>query len=744
MLALESYQTATAYTLEIYGIPEMPVQSASTTLHIEGNYAFDEAARAATRTLALISREEPLAAVEAIGESPDLLIDLYRSTTAILEITLELNNEEWAEWLREDTEIAWPDETTVEARLLDGVLYFDLRELKAFLPDGEEAPDWAAIEVVKTLEDLAAAGTFSDLATEVASSSTGRSISGLDPMMVNLITSMRATFGQPALLEEFMTIRRRSDVDLPTNDEMTTTPEENTGAYYETEFDVLDFIFSDEFRTLLQQVFEIAATNDDTFVDPAETKQIADVFWLFAPALFRDLAVSGTTTVGLEHNYEVAGTSRFYWDLTTLLQVIQQFGGIELEEQADEIYIAFLIETTNRDFNQPVSVEPPPDAEILPLDTLGTEFSRTAIIPAAPESPHEPTTVEPSTDSSAEAVAQYDAGVALYDEGEWDAALDALNQAIVRDPNYAAAYYQRGKVQRDLGNLNAARQDFDQAIELDPTLAEAYVERGKLAGRNDAWADAIADYTAAITLDDQLGPAYFERGYAYKQRGDLEAAIADFTTLISLEPTNHFAYAQRADTQVIFGNYAAAITDATEVITLAPDYDWGYAVRGNAYYNMAEYAAAVADLSTAIDLSPNYDWAYVQRANAQVSLGNFAEGVADATQAIELSPNYDYAYATRGNAYRQLGDNEAALADFATAIELAPDYTYAYYSRGLIYQNQGEYELALAEYDQALTVDSTYIDALLNRGFVRTQLDDWDGAIADYDSALALNPSAAT
>ncbi|MCB0125981.1 MAG: hypothetical protein KDE58_27180, partial [Caldilineaceae bacterium] len=440
MLSLESYHTAITYTAMLHGIPEMPVDHAEMQLHVAGDYAFDDAARASIRTLALISREEPLAAIEAIGNDPALLLNLYRGTTADLTVALDLS-EEWGAILDEAADLNWPLTTTVAVRLVDGVLYFNIHELKPFVRELADSADWVAIEMVKTLETLADSGAFRDLADGVASSTTGRSVTGLDPMMVNLITSMRAAFGHPRLLEEFMTIRRRDDVDLANGD----LRGNRTGAYFVTEFDVLDFIFSDEFRTLLQQSFEVAAANDNAYLTPEEAKQAADIFWFVAPALFRDLTIEGSTTVDLESVHEVASTSRVHWDLTTLIQILEQFGDVELSNRSDETYIALLVETANSAFDQPITVTAPAAADVVPFDSLMRDFSRVGVVePSQSESPMIKAQPDVTVDLNAEALARYEEGVRLYEAGDVAAATEQLNQAIVRNPELADAYYYRG------------------------------------------------------------------------------------------------------------------------------------------------------------------------------------------------------------------------------------------------------------------------------------------------------------
>lgn len=360
MFELESYTTALQYRILQHNIPELPAETEA-VLYVTGSYAFDRAARDAMRTLAIISREEPLAAVQLIGESPDLLLDLYAGMTADLVLTLDLSNS-WTRLLAE-SDVEWPATTNVGVRLIDGVLYFDIGELKPLIPELADLNDWVAIEIVATLQQLADAGAFEQIAAEVAASSEGRSVWGLDTTMINLITSMRAAFGRPENLWPYMEISRRRDVDLGDQD----------GAVFRTDFATLDFILSDEFRDLLTQVAEVAAAGEETEVSEQELKGYLDFFWFLAPAIFRDLEISGTSAIGLEDNYQHEGETIFHWDLTGLIQAIAAMSGEELGNLGDEIYIDFSTKFENSAFNEAVAVTTPDDAQIIPLDSEAGE-----------------------------------------------------------------------------------------------------------------------------------------------------------------------------------------------------------------------------------------------------------------------------------------------------------------------------------------------------------------------------------
>ena len=359
MLGLDSYYTEVAYILYQQGIPELPPDSEA-ALRIAGSYSFDDDARAALRTFVVISRADPLEAIAAISETPTLLTDLYGGMNADLDITLDLSAS-WLSIIEEESEVDWPARTTVNVRLVDGVLYFDISELKPLIPELADQQDWVAFELVAAIQSLIDEGAVQELAADVAASSEGRSVWGLDPTMLNLITSMRSTFGRPEVLWPYMEIERRRDVVLDDGQE---------GAFFETEFDTLDFILSNDFREVLTQAFQVAAVSDDAPMSAQEINEITGFFWFLAPSLFRDLEVSGTSTIGLDDAYQHEGRTVLDWDLTALMQMIGSFDAELGLDLADEIFITFTTEVTNSAFGEPVNVAAPEEAEFLPFEEL--------------------------------------------------------------------------------------------------------------------------------------------------------------------------------------------------------------------------------------------------------------------------------------------------------------------------------------------------------------------------------------
>ena len=98
-------------------------------------------------------------------------------------------------------------------------------------------------------------------------------------------------------------------------------------------------------------------------------------------------------------------------------------------------------------------------------------------------------------------------------------------------------YFNKGIAYYDQGEFDEAIEEFTEAIELDPEYAIAYYNRGWAYDEKGEYDEAIADYNKAIELDPELDVAYFTRGFLYMALGEKEKAISDFEKCIEVSKT---------------------------------------------------------------------------------------------------------------------------------------------------------------------------------------------------------------
>jgi tetratricopeptide (TPR) repeat protein len=193
-------------------------------------------------------------------------------------------------------------------------------------------------------------------------------------------------------------------------------------------------------------------------------------------------------------------------------------------------------------------------------------------------------------------------GNSYYRAGLYDRAIEAQTEAIALEPNNAIFYDNRGLSYSGIGAYDRAADDFSKAIKLDPSYAKSYHNLGFAYHSEGMYRPAIEEYTKAIILDP--GNAIFRsnRGLAYAANGEYERAIEDQTAAIVLDPDFAAAYNGRGTARGLQGRYDEAIDDFTKAISLDSSNSLYYASRGVAFLRAGRRTEALADFEHACDM----------------------------------------------------------------------------------------------------------------------------------------------
>jgi Flp pilus assembly protein TadD len=120
--------------------------------------------------------------------------------------------------------------------------------------------------------------------------------------------------------------------------------------------------------------------------------------------------------------------------------------------------------------------------------------------------------------------------VALWKKGKYtkpNQAINYLDKAIAKNPQFAEAYNNRGNAYRDLNQLQKAFADYNQAIRIKPNYVEAYNNRGNIYYDLKKYQLAIKDYKKSISLKPNYRLAYLNRGLAYHKLKQNNLACMD-------------------------------------------------------------------------------------------------------------------------------------------------------------------------------------------------------------------------
>lgn len=145
-------------------------------------------------------------------------------------------------------------------------------------------------------------------------------------------------------------------------------------------------------------------------------------------------------------------------------------------------------------------------------------------------------------------------GVVRYMLKNYQAAIEAFDMALEKDPGFTMAYMGRaaaryGALRSDIAESKMSSDsgvselhhrehqremaevigDYDRALKLNPRLIYAWLNKGNLYYEAGDFTSALQCYAEALNLDPSFGSAYFNRGIAYLQIGNKRLAFADLS-----------------------------------------------------------------------------------------------------------------------------------------------------------------------------------------------------------------------
>jgi tetratricopeptide (TPR) repeat protein len=161
-------------------------------------------------------------------------------------------------------------------------------------------------------------------------------------------------------------------------------------------------------------------------------------------------------------------------------------------------------------------------------------------------------------------------GVAYEDKGDYDHAIEDLNESIRLNPRVADSFYSRGIAYNHKYEFDRAIQDYNEAVRLKSDFKYAFWARGHTYRNKGEFDRAIQDYNEAIRLDANFAGAYGDRGEAFFHRGDYKSALQDYNEAIGLNPNQAVAYNNRGLVYLIQNKLPAAIADFEHTIFASP------------------------------------------------------------------------------------------------------------------------------------------------------------------------------
>ena len=272
--------------------------------------------------------------------------------------------------------------------------------------------------------------------------------------------------------------------------------------------------------------------------------------------------------------------------------------------------------------------------------------------------------------------AAYDAylkGRSFWASRDLAKSIDAYEQAIRDDPNYAPAYAGLASAYLLVGSVPndgmppmvatpKAREAAQHAIQLNPSIAEAHCVLANIAMSYDwDFATAEREYQRAISLDPNYATAHEWFAHYLIVRNRLTEAQTEMSYALDLDPFSPLFNTARAETFYYARDYDAAISQAQRTLEQHPNFLLARFWLASAYREKKMYPQAIAEFDQMRKQSGNAPAMLMAYAHALAVSGD-AAGARKALSELEQLSRSRYVPALYFTAiYTGLGENNKAL-----------------------------------------------------------------------------------
>jgi tetratricopeptide (TPR) repeat protein len=251
-------------------------------------------------------------------------------------------------------------------------------------------------------------------------------------------------------------------------------------------------------------------------------------------------------------------------------------------------------------------------------------------------------------------------------------AIDFFNQAVARDPGYAAAYSGLADTYALLGDwqysimtpkeaMPRAKAAAMKALELDDSLGEAHASLAFcLEGFDWDFAAADREFRRAIELSPGYATAHHWYAWHLSLTGRGKEAIAEMEKAENLDPISPIVNADLAELLLIQHLPDESIQQSLTSIEMNPGFAYSHAQLAQAYIEKRMFKGAVRELQKAIQISGENPALSANLARAYAGLDRKPEAVALLNLKNSSAPDYAHAIHV-AMIYTALDDRDEAI-----------------------------------------------------------------------------------
>lgn len=130
----------------------------------------------------------------------------------------------------------------------------------------------------------------------------------------------------------------------------------------------------------------------------------------------------------------------------------------------------------------------------------------------------------------------FKAALKLYRIGDYEGAIDYIDEALIAHPDYYEYYNQKGVILDKLEAHEEAIEAYDQAIKIDSTQTKAFYNKALALKDLKKYEDAIRTFDKVTEINITHLSAHFEKAVIYELLGNYPEAIRRYEVILEIRP----------------------------------------------------------------------------------------------------------------------------------------------------------------------------------------------------------------
>jgi protein O-GlcNAc transferase len=392
--------------------------------------------------------------------------------------------------------------------------------------------------------------------------------------------------------------------------------------------------------------------------------------------------------------------------------------------------------------------------------------------------------------------------IKAYDSGDYDQAIQLLNEYIAQKPKDEEAYLYLGNAYFEKEMLDSAILQYKKALDLKSKYWQALYRLGYAYYKQGKYEEAVKTFQKGLKIKER-GEFYNGLGLVQMARGQLKDADLSFRTAISHDEKEAEFHRNLGDVNFKKGVLVIAIQSYKKALELDSTLVGAHYNMGQAYLKQMDFNQAAEEFKTVIRLDPKHQDGYLalgdiymldrkhypearviyeeylkfdqQNSKVFLNLGQsyyfiskffrvlpvegdtlsqsdlLSRSLENLERSIALDPNVPDAYLIAGEAHQELGQFPEALNAYETYERLMGEQDYQWSERDADYwvkKGQTQVEtgdstlipVAIASLTRAIELDSTKINAYSYLGSALYKQKKYAEAIPFFKKKIEADP----